>query len=49
MALRWAVAGLAEVQKRFRRVKGFEALPRLLVAPEQHRSSETLDNNAQVA
>lgn len=32
MALRWAVTGLMEAQKRFRRVKGHREMPQLLVA-----------------
>ena len=32
MALRWAVTGLIEAEKRFRRVKGFQEIPQLLAA-----------------
>ena len=32
MALRWAVTGLMEAEKRFRRVKGYREMPQLLVA-----------------
>jgi putative transposase len=34
MALRWAVGGILEAERRFRRVKGFRAIPRLVVALE---------------
>jgi hypothetical protein len=32
MALRWAVTGLMEAEKRFRRVKGHREMPQLLAA-----------------
>lgn len=32
MALRWAVTGLMEAEKRFRRIKGYREMPQLLVA-----------------
>jgi transposase-like protein len=32
MALRWCVTGLAEAEKRFRRVKGFRSMPSLMTA-----------------
>lgn len=41
MALRWAVGGILEAEKKFRRVKGFRAIPRLIVALED--ASEDLN------
>ncbi|MFV2071787.1 MAG: hypothetical protein ACC742_03935 [Thermoanaerobaculales bacterium] len=32
MTLRWCVTGLAEAEKRFRRVKGFRTMPSLTAA-----------------
>jgi len=32
MALRWAVTGLMEAEKRFRRIKGYREMPQLLAA-----------------
>jgi len=40
MALRWAVTGLLEAQKAFRRVKGYRELPALLKALESRGVSE---------
>ena len=44
MALRWAVAALAEAEKNFRRVKGYKDMPRLIAALEAQvpQSSVTL-------
>jgi transposase-like protein len=39
MALRWAVTGLLEAQKTFRRVKGFRELPALLLALDSRVTS----------
>lgn len=36
MVLRWAVAALMEAEKRFRRVKGYKAMPELQAALEAH-------------
>lgn len=36
MALRWAVAGLLEAAKKFRRIKGYEGMPQLLNALAAH-------------
>jgi len=40
MALRWAVTGLLEAQKTFRRVKGFREIPALLRALESRVASD---------
>lgn len=48
MALRWAVTGIVEAEKKFRRIKGFRDLPALRIALEKHASShpEQLDQEA---
>jgi hypothetical protein len=42
MALRWAVTGLLEAQKTFRRVKGFREIPAFLRALESRVASSTV-------
>jgi len=51
MALRWAVTGIVEAEKRFRRIKGFRDLPALRIALDKHASShpEQLDQEALAA
>ena len=45
MVLRWAVTGIVEAEKRFRRIKGYRDLPALSLALERHAPShpEQLD------
>jgi len=43
MALRWAVTGLLEAGKTFRRVKGFREIPAFLQALESHIASGKVD------
>lgn len=51
MALRWAVTGILEAEKRFRRIKGYRDLPALCLALDRHAPSypETLDQEALTA
>lgn len=51
MALRWAVTGIVEAEKRFRRIKGYRDLPALSLALERHAPShpEQLDQEALTA
>ena len=45
MALRWAVTGLLEAQKTFRRVKGHREMPLLLRALESRVASDKVNGN----
>lgn len=47
MALRWAVSGLLEAQKKFRRVKGFREMPQLIAALEA--TIKSVDTKAKIA
>jgi transposase-like protein len=49
MALRWAVSGLLEAQKRFRRVKGYREMPQLIAALEATVRCEAVDTKAKIA
>jgi putative transposase len=51
MVLRWAVTGIVEAEKRFRRIKGYRDLPALSLALERHAPShsEQLDQEARTA
>jgi len=51
MALRWAVTGILEAEKRFRRIKGYRDLPALSIALDRHAPSrpEELDQEALTA
>jgi putative transposase len=51
MALRWAVTGILEAEKRFRRIKGYRDLPALSIALDRHAPShpEILDQEARTA
>jgi putative transposase len=54
MALRWAVVGLLEAEKKFRRIKGHADLPQLLAALEAHinsspKSEESRESRVKVA
>lgn len=51
MALRWAVTGILEAEKRFRRIKGYRDLPALSIALHRHAPShlEELDQEALTA
>jgi len=51
MALRWAVTGILEAEKRFRRIKGYRDLPALRIALDRHAPShlEELDQEALTA
>lgn len=51
MALRWAVTGILEAEKRFRRIKGYRDLPALSIALNRHAPShlEELDQEALTA
>jgi len=51
MVLRWAVTGIVEAEKRFRRIKGYRDLPALSLALERHAPShpEQLDQEALTA
>jgi putative transposase len=51
MALRWAVTGIVEAEKKFRRIKGFRDLPALRIALNKHAlcHPEQLDQEALVA
>lgn len=49
MVLRWAVGGILEAEKKFRRVKGFRAIPRLIEALEdasEDLNETTIDKTA---
>ncbi|HXV67457.1 MAG TPA: IS256 family transposase [Nitrospira sp.] len=47
MALRWAVTGVVEAQKGFRRVKGYREIPALLRALESHVTSRKVDGRTE--
>lgn len=51
MVLRWAVTGILEAEKRFRRIKGYRDLPALSIALARHAPShlEELDQEALTA
>jgi len=49
MALRWAVTGLMEAEKNFRRVRGYRDLGALVEAMEARRSERKLDNVRRIA
>ena len=49
MALRWAVSGLMEAEKKFRRVKGFREMPQLIAAIEATIGSVSMDKKARIA
>lgn len=50
MALRWCVTGLAEAEKRFRRVKGFRSIPSLMTAVDAAlERPQTIDSVSEVA
>lgn len=51
MALRWAVTGILEAEKRFRRIKGYRDLPALSIALDRHAPSLSgeLDDEALTA
>ena len=49
MALRWAVTGLMEAEKKFRRVRGYRELPKLIAAIEAKVNEGSLDNKRRVA
>ncbi len=49
MAMRWAVSGLAEAETRFRRVKGFRDMYKLVSALEAEIAKRELDNVRKVA
>jgi putative transposase len=51
MVLRWAVTGILEAEKRFRRIKGYRDLPALSIALDRHAPShlEELDQEALIA
>jgi putative transposase len=51
MVLRWAVTGILEAEKRFRRIKGYRDLPALSIALDRHAPShlEKLDQEALAA
>jgi len=51
MALRWAVTGILEAEKRFRRIKGYRDLPALSIALDRHAPSypEKLDQETLTA
>ena len=48
MVLRWVGVGLMQAEKKFRRVKGYEALPAMVRALEA-RVKVTMDSTKQVA
>lgn len=49
MALRWAVAGLIEAERRFHRVRGYRDLTPLMASLEAQVNNERLDNEERVA
>ena len=49
MALRWAVGGLMEAEKKFRRVRGFKSLGRLITALEAASSADDLSKTEKTA
>lgn len=49
MAVRWAVSGLLEAQKKFRRVKGFREMPQFIAALEATIQCESLDSKTKIA
>ena len=49
MALRWAVTGLMEAEKTFRRVRGYRELPKLIAAIEAKMNEASLDSQRRVA
>jgi transposase-like protein len=49
MALRWAVSGLLEAQKRFRRVKGYREMSQLIAALEATVTCDDVDTKAKIA
>jgi len=49
MALRWAVSGLMEAEKKFRRVRGYRELPKLIAAIEAKTNEGSLDSKRRVA
>ena len=46
MALRWTVTGLIEAEKRFKRIRGYRALPILSEALQQKRGLDNLKEAA---
>lgn len=49
MALRWTVTALLEAEKKFRRVRGYRELPKLITAIEAKVTNRSLDNKRQAA
>lgn len=49
MIVRWIAAGIAEAQRRFRRIRGHQNLKSLFSAIERHAAGETLDLEKRVA
>ena len=49
MALRWAVSGLLEAQKKFRRVKGYREMAQLVAALEATIKCEAVDTKTRIA
>jgi transposase-like protein len=49
MALRWAVSALMEAEKKFRRVRGYRELPKLIATIEAKVNEGSLDSKRRVA
>ena len=49
MALRWAVSGFIEAEKKFRRVNGYKDMPTLLEALRRHALEEGLQQESAIA
>ena len=47
--MRWAVSGLLEAQKKFRRVKGYREMAQLVAALEATIKCEAVDTKARIA
>ena len=47
--LRWAVSGLIEASKKFRRVRGYRDIPALVAAMERLIETNRLDTEQEVA